>query len=44
MTEKELEERLDKIQEAAENNDGYGCGTILIVGLLLYIIHLLGGC
>lgn len=29
-----------------ERDGGCGCGceTIIIIGLLLYIIHLLGGC
>ena len=26
------------------DNDGCGCGTIVIIGLLIYIVHLLGGC
>lgn len=44
MTESELVERLDRIQATAEDNDGCGCSTLVIIGLLLYIIHLLGGC
>ena len=27
-----------------ERDDGCGCSTIIIIVLLLYIIHLLGGC
>ena len=26
------------------DDDGCGCGTIIIIALLLYIIQLLGGC
>ena len=43
MTDEELNARLDKIEKTVENNDGYGCSTIVIVGLLLYIVYLLGG-
>lgn len=27
-----------------EGGCGCGCGTIIIIALLLYIIHLMGGC
>ena len=43
MTEAELVARLDKIESAVGDNDGCGCSTLIIIGLLLYIIHLLGG-
>ena len=43
MTDEELNAKLDKIQKAAENNDGCGCSTIVILGILLYIVYLLGG-
>lgn len=43
MTDEELIKRLDRIETAAKDNDGCGCVTIMIVVLLLYIIHLLGG-
>lgn len=29
---------------ACRRNGGCGCGTIIIICLLLYIINLLGGC
>lgn len=43
MTDEELNARLDKIEKAAEDNDGCGCSTIVIIGILLYIVYLLGG-
>ena len=29
---------------ADSRGGGCGCGTIVIIGLLIYIIYLLGGC
>ena len=43
MTDEELNAKLDKIEKAAEDNDGCGCSTIVIIGILLYIVYLLGG-
>ena len=43
MTDEELNAKLDKIQKTAENNDSCGCSTIVIIGILLYIVYLLGG-
>lgn len=31
------------IRYEGDGGCGCGCGTIIIIGLLLYIIHLLGG-
>ena len=31
-------------KEMASGSDNDGCSTIIIIGLLLYIVHLLGGC
>lgn len=29
---------------ANSSGGGCGCGTIIIIGLLIYIVYLLGGC